>query len=164
MRGVRVHSVRSLNGYARVRDCFAVPVENGAFHGAQAAGKLRVSRRTERQRRQTRQNENGKNDKSSFHSAPRNASKMQFYAWPARAIETNPRDVIETQLLFAGTSESVAQRTVHSREVDRCIREAFGSRSSIFVMFTRRGVFGLFHASTVRTGATLQCQLIHQQL
>jgi hypothetical protein len=69
----------------------------------------------QRQHRQAGYDQNGKNDRCSFHPAPRNGSKVQFYPRPSPKIGTNPGNVIQTQLLFPGTGESVAQRTVRRR-------------------------------------------------
>jgi len=90
VRRVRMHPVRGLNGHAGIRDRFAMPVEHCPFHRAQATGKLRMRGNARRQRHQTREYQNGESNQNSFHSAPRNGSRMQFYAQPTRAIGMNP--------------------------------------------------------------------------
>jgi hypothetical protein len=101
VRCVRMHPVGGLNRYARVQHRFTVPIEHASLDGAQAAGKLSLSRTAKFRHPQARKKQNSENDQSSFHFAPRSVPRVQFYAPLSRGIETNAGNVLETQLLFA---------------------------------------------------------------
>src|SRR5450631_2706939 len=87
-------------------------IQHSSLNRAQATRKLSVRRKAESCRSENRHNQSSENDRSSFHSAPRNVSRMQSYAPLSRALETNPPKCSPNATPVRVSSESVAQRTV----------------------------------------------------